>query len=133
MPFDPNLLIPVARELDKAGSPLGEAGIRSACGRAYYAAYLIARERLKSLGHVAPSTGSVHRWLGKKLRGSSDPAVRKLGQRLGKLSTQRVQADYELGAQAKYVSGFGRQKADQSSKWITDFLAIPDPQLTAAL
>lgn len=132
MPFDPIGFLATARSLDKDHPD--EAALRTCSGRAYYAAYLVARERLKALGFVRPSheEGSAHSWLIGKLKRSVDRDVRALGRSLLGLFDERKDADYDLDRQA-YAPGGGHLAAVRAEQWIREFRRIPDARLTDGL
>ncbi len=94
MPFNPLGFFHVARRL--ASESPGEAEYRTAVGRAYYCAFLVARE------HLRP------RLTGKQLRSHTEviEALRRrdfgTGARLDTLHRLRLSADYQL------VGGLGR-------------------------
>jgi hypothetical protein len=132
VPFDSSTFLPVARKLDTATG--SEADLRTAYGRAYYAAYLVARERLSALGHKharADQVG-VHAWLLGKLKNANDPDVRVLGRQLRGLYDGRLLADYDIDLQ-NYAPGMGHIAAVRAEQWIREFRGIPDARLRGAL
>jgi len=84
--FDPLEFLTVAGAL---AAQSGEAEIRTAVGRVYYALFLLARERLGG----APS-GSVHQQVIGSLRARS--GYRIVADELDRLRRLRVVADYEM-------------------------------------
>ena len=86
-PFDPVELLRIARSL--AANTNDEAALRVAVGRAYYALFLTARERL----NVKSKKGeSVHVKVVAAVKGEN----LALGERLDKLRRLRSSADYNL-------------------------------------
>lgn len=83
MPFRPELFLDLAREL--AQQPATEARLRTAVSRAYYAAFLTARDRLRIQGEghqpVLHAARTVHR---------------PTGEKLSALFRFRILADYDL-------------------------------------
>lgn len=136
MPFDPRAFLGTARLLDvpHRQNP-NEADLRTARGRAYYSAYLVARERLAGMGHHRPpgDQNGTHGWLLKRLRGANDDDVRSLGRRLGALFDGRVGADYDLQDQSGYSSMSGHNAAVKAEQWIRDFEHLSDAKLRTAL
>lgn len=134
MAFDPKRFVDVGRSLCPP-SPCNEGASRTVHGRAYYAAFLVARERLKIAGHTNPRGNEApHEWLIQKLRTAiNDNAVRTLGDRLLALKRARVDADYELASTRSFGSGTATYAVIQASDWIRDFEAIPVPRLQKVL
>ena len=75
-----------------------EAAHRGAVGRAYYAAFIIARDALLRAGFPIPDTGKAHAVVAEELKKSSNTDVAAAGGSLEDLRTQRNRADYDLGA-----------------------------------
>ena len=98
--FDPTEFISLAEELlsNLSGASVARSGpdqakVRTSIGRSYYAAFLVARERLSELGYLAPRGGSRdHRLVVDAL----DGARSDLGDKLYRLRLKRNQADYSL-------------------------------------
>lgn len=86
-PLDPLEFLELAREL--GGRP-DEAALRAAAGRAYYALFLLARERLG----IALTTADVHSHVARLLRGQ--PGCWKVASDLRALRALRNVADYQL-------------------------------------
>lgn len=89
MSFNPKEFLRLANDL--ASNVHDEASLRSAVGRAYYAAMLQAREQLGIPGHRR----TIHRMVIGRLK----RADRAAGDQLDKLETLRGEADYELVVQ----------------------------------
>jgi hypothetical protein len=86
IPFDPLEFLALARTLTDLGE--NEANLRTAVGRAYYAVFLVARQRTG----VSAASGSAH---GDVVRALS-AHDRALADQLGRLRRLRNVADYEL-------------------------------------
>ena len=89
MSFDPNEFLRLAHAIARDSDD--EARLRSAVGRAYYAVFLQARERLGLRGHRRKIHGLVI--------GRLKSVNRAAGDQLDKLETLRGEADYELEVQ----------------------------------
>ena len=124
--FDPRTFLSIAErclEDDADGDDVDEALQRSAISRAYYAAFLVAREYLHVHGLLArPPVGK--RW------GSHErvifsigmmhhPGVRNVRKALFRLKKQRTSADYELDA---VVNKARVIKAKQDSEMVIDWI-----------
>lgn len=96
MPIAPSDFLVVAQTL-KSGSALEpkEPRDRTIVGRAYYAAYLAAREAVRK-AYGKPGLWVAHEALATNLAGVSDAAVADVGIRLQTLKQTRKRADYEL-------------------------------------
>lgn len=86
MPFDPRLFLALAKQL---GASRDEEALRSAVNRAYYAVFLIARDRLRVSGKN--SHGDVIK--------AAQQAHKPTGDQLSTLFGLRVLADYDLDPQ----------------------------------
>jgi hypothetical protein len=76
-----------------------EAALRGACGRAYYAAFIVARDALERAGQLRGSD-SLHGLVPNLLKTSSNKALQDAGSLLGSLRVTRNSADYEAGMRA---------------------------------
>ena len=97
MIFDWSQYLNVAREL--AGyttTPANqEAKLRAAISRAYYAAFINARNYLRDReGHSIPRTSAAHGYVSDQFDLSSDPVRQLIADDLVKLRLYRNQADY---------------------------------------
>lgn len=92
MKFDPSFFLNVARDISLDGQYCYEAGHRTCINRAYYAAYLVSRGYLESLGYSTSTSISAHRDVIDKFAGQNQK-VRGLLHNLFKL---RKDADYKL-------------------------------------
>jgi uncharacterized protein (UPF0332 family) len=86
--------LPVARTLAAAG---GEAELRSAVSRAYYAAFHAARDLLGRLGFAVPRADRAHEYLYRRLNNCALGPVVAAGRVLHSLRSRRNQADYDVG------------------------------------
>ncbi len=75
---------------------LTEAEWRTAVGRAYYAAFHVARRLLEDLSFRVPRADRAHSYLSFRLQNCGDPQVVKAGIDLQKLRQHRNQVDYDL-------------------------------------
>ena len=135
MAFDPTKFVILAAQIVEPAKLPQEEHVRTACGRAYYSAFLVARERLITVGHIMPgaATGvSVHRYVIQRLSKSADGTVSALGLNLSDLFDKRKHADYELKSKYGFVQSFGALVALSARNWLEDFQKIPDTQLKAA-
>lgn len=78
------------------GAPV-EASMRCACGRAYYAAHVIARDLLRAKFAVSRD-GRAHREVIDLLKRSKNLDVRQAGLSLDRLKDTRNSADYDVGS-----------------------------------
>jgi hypothetical protein len=130
MVFNPLDYLPFGRSLDPpTPAPLSEVGLRTACGRAYYAAYLYARERLSGIGLSVPKGQPVHQWLQQRLRTAKNNDIQDLGRRLTRLADIRSGADYTLDNQATFHRGYGEKAVATAEQWIKEFGLVSDAQL----
>jgi hypothetical protein len=88
-----------------------EAAYRGAVGRAYYGAFILARDALLDAGVVVPNTGKAHAIVAEELKKSSDDDVAAAGGSLEDLRTLRNQADYDLGARPHKGNPFDSMRA----------------------
>jgi uncharacterized protein (UPF0332 family) len=96
--FDPTLFLNMAQEL---GQTSEEERLRTAIGRAYYAVFLVAREKL---GVV--TRRRVHQTVIEELK--KTPGMRAIGDQLDRLRQLRTEADYDL-----------RSTSNWRTNWIT--------------
>ncbi len=97
MSFDWSEYLNVAKEL--AGittTPANqEAKLRAAISRAYYAAFIKARNYLRDQeGHSIPKTSDAHKYVRNQFELSSDPIRKTVAEKLARLREFRGQADY---------------------------------------
>lgn len=115
MPFDPAGFLETARSL-LDGQP-DEADIRTACGRAYYAAYGTMRRRLCEAKGVSPD-----RLFGKTGRHGDlvnaiwrSPRLRNVGAQYQRLLSKRVQSDYKSDSEVRRADA---EIALQDATWV---------------
>src|SRR5262245_53651972 len=73
-----------------------EAAWRTSVGRAYYAAFHVARELFEDLGFAVPKADRAHGYLWLRLCNCGEPTVEKVGWDLKDLRGERNFADYDL-------------------------------------
>lgn len=101
--FDPLLYLNLAREL--AGQEGTEVKLRTAIGRAYYALFLLTREK----SHVT-GTEDVHRRVGSVVSNKAGYSI--TGSQLRALHRLRVEADYYLTASDPSFEDWARNWKD---------------------
>ena len=97
MSFDWSEYLNVAKELaDVANTSANkESKLRCAISRAYYAAFILARNYLRDReGLLIPITSDAHSFVSKQFDNSSDTARQSIGKKLQRLRRFRRQADY---------------------------------------
>ncbi|WP_250125350.1 hypothetical protein [Chroococcidiopsis sp. CCMEE 29] len=97
MSFDWSEYLNVAKELaGTATTPANqEAKLRAAISRAYYAAFIKARNHLRDReGLLIPTTGDAHSYVSNRFELSLDPIRQSIGEKLQRLRRFRRQADY---------------------------------------
>ncbi len=97
MSFDWSQYLNLAKELvGQATTPANqEAKLRDAISRAYYAAFILARNHLRDKeGHAIPKTGDAHKYVAAQFDISPDRMREKVAKSLKKLRLYRNQADY---------------------------------------
>lgn len=79
-----------------SGPPVGaEAQQRAGVSRAYYAAFVSARNRLRDVDHVPiPPNGNTHGFVAKQYEAALDPLRAKIGIELRRLRRDRNRCDY---------------------------------------
>jgi len=91
-----------------------EAAWRSSVCRAYYAAFHVARDLMRSLGFSVPQSEKAHTHLEQRLSNCGEALVERAGAKLGSLKSKRTQADYELRLPAaRQVAQSSCQTAEQ--------------------
>lgn len=98
MSFDWLNYLHLARTLAGSGAtdPNGEAELRAAISRAYYAAFCKSRNHLRDIDHKQLSTGSdIHKEVQSKFTMSRDTRRKQIGQNLYRLRRLRNKADYD--------------------------------------
>lgn len=98
MNFDWSQYLNLAKEfLGQPTSPASqEAKMRSAISRAYYAAFISARNYLQETeGHSIPTTADAHKYVVQQFKQSADRERQNIGRNLEKLRRDRNAADYK--------------------------------------
>src|SRR4051812_44162291 len=91
-----------------------EASFRSACGRAYYAAFTVARDALLQAKFAMSGTGDDHRRVITLLKGSTSDDVRTAASQLDSLRTTRNSSDYEVGLVLVKGKAFEKTRAQMA-------------------
>lgn len=97
MSFEWSQYLNLAKELaGQATTPANEeARLRDAISRAYYAAFILARNHLRDKeGHSIPTTGEAHQYVAAQFKLNPEPAHQVVASNLNKLRMYRNQADY---------------------------------------
>ena len=134
MAFDPQDYLPLVDSLLRA--PTASAEYRTARGRAYYAAYLVGRDRLAAIGVEQHKSDrlSAHQWLVDKLRtAKTAPHIQKLGERLEWMKIRRGWADYELDHEKELTQGECLGFKTRAQRWIEDLERISLADLKRAI
>jgi uncharacterized protein (UPF0332 family) len=74
-----------------------EAEWRSATSRAYYAAFHVACELLRTLGFVVPKADRAHAYAWRRLSYCGDTSIEEAARNLNDLRSRRNKADYDGG------------------------------------
>lgn len=93
MTFNWSEYLNLAQELAQATTD--EAKLRAAISRAYYAAFIKARNFLQEREGLTIPTENTHKYVINQFKNSSDPVRIKIGRRLLRLRGFRNQADYD--------------------------------------
>jgi hypothetical protein len=97
----------------------GEVECRCAIGRAYYAAFLVAREFLESLDIAVPNGGACHTAAQRGLNNSGVSTLAVIAGQLGKLYTGRADADYDMRMGAVETAKDARAAVDLARTLVT--------------
>jgi len=132
----PEKNIDLARVLAEVprGAP-EEASFRDAFGRAYYAAFAVARDLLLSAKFRLGADGSTHVDVIYLLQESANPLVRAAGGSLDELRKARNSADCDVGRRSAAADVFDRHRAQlavASARTIVDTIrkaSASDPRL----
>ena len=126
MSFDWAEYLSLAEELQGAavsGPPVGiEAERRASVSRAYYSAFILARNRLRDVDLIPiPRTGGAHRFVAQRYAYDPDPRRSQIGILLDRLRSVRNMCDYDdtvpllstlspqaLGWAAQVIADLGR-------------------------
>ncbi len=93
-PFDPRLFLEIANQLLNDSHYEMEGRIRTSIGRAYYAAFLLARKRLQDIGYSFADVYRLHKDVIETLMDINT----SVGNKLNTLFDHRVDADYRTEA-----------------------------------
>ena len=93
-----------------------EAEWRSAVSRSYYAAFHEARILLGNCGFAVPYGDRAHKYLSMRLMNAGQADVKRAGQDLDTLRTQRNEADYQL--RGRLIQKTGRANVQKASEII---------------
>jgi uncharacterized protein (UPF0332 family) len=91
--FDPVKFLELARDLAIDGKYERECRSRTAMGRIYYAAFLVALQKLREKGIVIQDDEKIHRAV---IQTYIDKGLSNIGDILDKLREKRVDADYRM-------------------------------------
>jgi len=80
-----------------SGPPVGvEARQRSCVSRAYYAAFILARNHLRDVDQIPiPRSGNAHAFVATTYRSAADPRRTRIGSELRRLRDDRNRCDYD--------------------------------------
>jgi hypothetical protein len=100
MSFDWAEYLSLAQELQGiavSGPPVGvEAERRTSVSRAYYSAFILARNRLRDVDLIPiPHTGAAHIFVAQRYASDPDPRRARIGALLRRLRTVRNTCDYD--------------------------------------
>jgi uncharacterized protein (UPF0332 family) len=102
MEFNWQSFLDLAKKLkvlgDTSSGEMKEAAWRTAVSRAYYSVYNIAVEYLRRNGIDIPKEESPHRFVRLQYESSDNPIKQCIGENLGTLIWERVNADYKSRA-----------------------------------
>lgn len=108
--FDPIAFLELAEEI--AAAKIDEAHYRAAIGRAYYALFLLYREKMH-----AYSRANSHQAVREAMQ--KHPELRAAASQLSSLHEMRKAADYDLVPDSKYKNWESNWKRSQEiSKWL---------------
>jgi uncharacterized protein (UPF0332 family) len=113
---------------------------RSVISRAYYAAFLVAQEFLDHIRVVVNRSPQAHVTVQYALNNSGDPTLVAVSSKLGKLQSERLNADYDLArlsserpTQATSTLALAHQVIDQLDRLTAGTAGVPfDPVAAAA-
>jgi uncharacterized protein (UPF0332 family) len=119
--MNPHDFLEVANELVTG---IREADWRSAVGRAYYAAFHVARNLFQLCGFYVPRGEQAHAYLWLRLTNSGHPDVQNAGFDLNHLRKMRNRADYDLDQLFDHVTAFGQVQIAGQIVQLLDSLSI---------
>ena len=100
--YDPRQFLEIADRLIRDSRYEKEGRIRTAIGRAYYAAFLVAKKRLQELGYSFRRIHRLHKDVIDRLMKNKHYLI---GSKLNTLLDYRVDADYKMRAQITSTLG----------------------------
>ncbi|MFB2917012.1 HEPN domain-containing protein [Aerosakkonema funiforme] len=116
MTFNCSEYLNLARELagKSTAASSEEAKLRSAISRAYYAAFIQARNLLRDRDNLTIPRDKAHKYVIEQFQNSVDDKRRKLGEKLQRLRDFRNQADYndtfpKVAAKTEEALGLARR------------------------
>jgi uncharacterized protein (UPF0332 family) len=108
---------------DVLAAGIREAEWRGAVGRAYYAAFHVARQLLRQCQFDVPRGEQAHAYLWLRLTNSGHPDVEQAGRRLDQLRRDRNRADYDLGIPLDQRDALNRAQTAQDVIDLLDAIA----------
>jgi hypothetical protein len=127
MSFDWAEYLSLAEELQGmavSGPPVGiEAEQRASVSRAYYAAFILARNRLRDVDLVPiPRTGGAHVFVAQRYEFDPDPRRIQIGTLLGRRRSVRNNCDYD--DRVPRLPGLSRQALGWAAQIIADLARL---------
>lgn len=101
---------------------------RTVTGRAYYGAFNIARDLLRSINVVVPNGGQAHGYIKNQLSGCKHLSAKQAGDLLGDLHSDRLRADYDLhlaGPETERTAKQSVEMAHQIQSFLEDCAVEP--------
>lgn len=114
--YDPKGFLSLANRLLTDGEYRREGRIRTAMGRFYYAAFLLARKKLQEKGIRVDDEAKIHRVVIEKYM---EIGLSSIGNRLDQLREKRVDADYHM--QSRITANIGR-KCAKLAEYVIDLI-----------
>ena len=107
-----------------SGPPIGiEAQQRSSVSRAYYAAFILARNRLRDVDHISvPRTGSAHIFVAQHYEYDPDPRRAQIGFSLRRLRAARHMCDYD--DVVPHLSAFALAELARAAQIVADLARL---------
>ena len=114
--YDPTKFSELANSLLLNGDYERESRARTAIGRFYYAAFLLAWRKLSEKGISIPESGEMHKLV---ITIYNDKGLSSIGNRLDQLRESRVDADYHMRANVTIEIG---KKCSKLTQYTIDLL-----------
>jgi len=114
--YDPRRFLDLANDLLNDGDYERESRARTAIGRAYYAAFLIARQKLREKGVRIPESSEIHRIV---IQTFMEKGLSMIGNPLDQLREKRVDADYHMESNITVSLG---QKCAKLSEYVIQLI-----------